>query len=611
MIARLRVEHQQWDEGMKKARKGVDDLQKSTGGMDAVLGKAVKSVGAMAAATLTLETAMAAARKAISSNHDTAKAWQGIMAAGTRVVDSFFESLNRGDFTSFTSGLDQIIERARKASEALMETKDVELFGGYSMSSLKQDTQRQKYNIQAGIDVEASKEKIRQNEAEMLRLTEETAKAYMKGAEELLKSLTDSPEGLQRLVDDFKAGGLNTREQARARAQEIEAKYKKTERVPFGSHGRMSRKQAIRSGYDGVTLLGEPYRLDWGDNTREKQMFEAYTKLANMPQDKLEEVLGLMNKSNATWESFWNAKRENLESLNRQIQTPGGGGSKEYTAQKFDLTEIEAPTLGKTTSMAELERQLAEWQQRLKEATTSAGAQAAEAMIAKLQANIEAQPLALKLDLPEEEVAGIQAQMRALSESINQDVMALKPLDTTALVDKNVKPLKETAVDVQAITQHVGEASSAFGQLGSAMQQLEDPSAKIAGMVMEAVASVASSFAAALASEKNVWTWIAAAISGTATMISTISAIKSVTSGSYAEGGMVTGGAFTGDAVPIMANAGEVVLSAAQQQSLAGQLQPRDMGDERQPYMTGEMMWLGMSNYLRRSGKGEVVTSRR
>ena len=38
MIARLRVEHQQWDEGMRKAQKGVDDLQKSTGGMDAMMG---------------------------------------------------------------------------------------------------------------------------------------------------------------------------------------------------------------------------------------------------------------------------------------------------------------------------------------------------------------------------------------------------------------------------------------------------------------------------------------------------------------------------------------------------------------------------------------------
>lgn len=93
-------------------------------------------------------------------------------------------------------------------------------------------------------------------------------------------------------------------------------------------------------------------------------------------------------------------------------------------------------------------------------------------------------------------------------------------------------------------------------------------------------------------------------------MISTIAAIKSATKGSYADGGMVRGGAFTGDAVPIMANAGEVVLNAAQQQNLAGQLQPREMGGERQPYLSGEMMYLGMSNYLKRSGRGELVTSR-
>lgn len=49
---------------------------------------------------------------------------------------------------------------------------------------------------------------------------------------------------------------------------------------------------------------------------------------------------------------------------------------------------------------------------------------------------------------------------------------------------------------------------------------------------------------------------------------------------------------------------GEMVLNAAQRQNLAGQLQPRDMGGDRQPYAKGEMIILGIDNYLKRSGRG-------
>lgn len=59
--------------------------------------------------------------------------------------------------------------------------------------------------------------------------------------------------------------------------------------------------------------------------------------------------------------------------------------------------------------------------------------------------------------------------------------------------------------------------------------------------------------------------------------------------------------------LPIMENAGEVVQNAAQHQNLAGQLLPRDMEGERQPYTSSEMMSLGINNYLKRSGRGETV----
>jgi hypothetical protein len=302
-------------------------------------------------------------------------------------------------------------------------------------------------------------------------------------------------------------------------------------------------------------------------------------------------------------------KLENLETL--RYNGPGGGGAKEYAAQRFEGKRLEGLDLGVTTSMADLEAQLAGWEQKLKEATTSAGAEAAQQMIVELQARIEAQPLALRLGVPEDEVAKVMSTMDELTAKISEDIGAID-WSKMYMPSEGARPTENVERDVEGITNALGKASNAFGTMGQAMQMLDDPSAKVAGIVMSAVANVAQSFSMALAGARDPWSWMAAAVGGTATMISTITAIKSATSGgSYAEGGMVRGGAFTGDAVPIMANAGEVVLNAAQQGNLAGQLQPREMGGEMQPYTSGEMLFLGLSNYLKRSGRGELVTSRR
>ena len=102
-------------------------------------------------------------------------------------------------------------------------------------------------------------------------------------------------------------------------------------------------------------------------------------------------------------------------------------------------------------------------------------------------------------------------------------------------------------------------------------------------------------------------------------MVSMISTIHSATG--YAQGGIVDGSnggfvggsQFSGDQVGnVRLNSGELVLSRSQQFNLASQLE----GDGSQsttpsrPYVSGEQIYLGLNNYLRRSGRGEIITSR-
>jgi hypothetical protein len=128
-----------------------------------------------------------------------------------------------------------------------------------------------------------------------------------------------------------------------------------------------------------------------------------------------------------------------------------------------------------------------------------------------------------------------------------------------------------------------------------------------------------------------------------ATMVSTIAAIHSATG--YAEGGIIKGTTFSGDQImanggSIGLNAGELVLNKSSQNNLANELKGAEAlvqtidryqtsimrgsqtagpanniksGNDAgggSPYLTGEVIYLGLSAYLKSSGRGEIVTSR-
>ena len=79
-----------------------------------------------------------------------------------------------------------------------------------------------------------------------------------------------------------------------------------------------------------------------------------------------------------------------------------------------------------------------------------------------------------------------------------------------------------------------------------------------------------------------------------------------------ATGYAVPGTHYSGDVTPIMANAGELVLSRAEAGNLYSQLQESDHQSEApvRPYVTGQDIYLGLNNYLIGSGQGELITTK-
>ena len=186
-------------------------------------------------------------------------------------------------------------------------------------------------------------------------------------------------------------------------------------------------------------------------------------------------------------------------------------------------------------------------------------------------------------------------------------------------IDFNTGGLKEAGKDAKSATKDFQQAASAIGSVGSALSSIEDPSAKVAGIVAQAIATVASAFAGALhtdgTTKSNIWAFIGAAAASTATMISTIASIHSATG--YAQGGQIKGNSYSGDNILgivdgggiVGLNAGEIVLNQAQTANVANALEGSGMrGIELSASVSGEQILLVANRTTRRQGRGELVT---
>ncbi len=203
---------------------------------------------------------------------------------------------------------------------------------------------------------------------------------------------------------------------------------------------------------------------------------------------------------------------------------------------------------------------------------------------------------------------------------------------------------KENA-DLKKMVETATLASSALSGIGQAFASIEDPAAKVAGTIMQAIATIAMGYAQATlaaAQTGNPWVWVAFAASGLAQMVSMISTIHSSTGyqnggvvkgyqhggvvkgyaggkpvmgyagggsiGSAISGGMVTGSTYSNDQIPIMANAGEVVLNSAQAGVIANRLNSQDRGIHIFGEIEGEKIILAANTTFKRKGEGEIVT---
>ena len=184
----------------------------------------------------------------------------------------------------------------------------------------------------------------------------------------------------------------------------------------------------------------------------------------------------------------------------------------------------------------------------------------------------------------------------------------------TIKLDLETNTVTRMADEVKSMAGAWNYASQTISSVSSALSSLEDPGAKVAGIIAGAIAQMAAGLGGAIAQkgkELEPWSWIAFSAAATATLVSTVAAVKQATE-YHADGGFIGGGAFQPrgtDTVPAMLTPGELVLNRAQQNNLAGQLAPAGgYGDMTlRTEISGEHLAIVLDNNNKRRGRSKTV----
>lgn len=194
-----------------------------------------------------------------------------------------------------------------------------------------------------------------------------------------------------------------------------------------------------------------------------------------------------------------------------------------------------------------------------------------------------------------------------------------------ALQEKINEKLKELGIDPIQLDFSTGNASTGKSDTSRETYGV-DAISKVSSGINSMVASMDQLGVEIPSGLKEVLGGINAVVSILTTISAVMEAIEAIQSATsfmpfFAKGGIVpkaangyyvAGNSFSGDNTPILANAGELVLNKAAQGNLASLLQDGgNRGGVSTPYVSGEQIFFGLTNYLSRTGKGELVTSRK
>ena len=584
----------QLDAASQSLKVNEDAGNENSSMLEQLAGKFTVNIDAIKLFNLGLKASKAVldvAKDAFFNNEENLDEWGRTVESCESVYRGFLNSINTGDISGFLSNIQTITQAARDAYDALDELATFNAFNKANIAGARADLTGSIADFREGKggkdDVSKASEALIKELQTKQKLQEEAYKkviakvAAERGVNEsdLMKVMTGN-YGTFKELKDLQYTGRKTTMVATGGTFTSGPTYRQvTEAVPANEREKLA--QAIKH-----------------LNDTEIDNFQSLAEAAKMTEVEI-------NNQRKMVARVLNGKQGGSgsgDTGNNNRKGGGGGGiNKEITwaADSIKAQEVLVSDLRKKWNEAgagvrdEYLAQLIEAEKKLKEMNDAEG--------------MKRERMQGRLLLKPEDI--IMPDTSNMNLAIND---TLDKIRDYAKKNPVIIPITTVNDDIKKLTKTARITADVVGSIGDAFNAIEDPAAKVAGTVAQAIATVAVGYATATAqaAEMGPWAWVAFAASGLAQMLTMISTIHSATG--YAEGGVVKGNHYSGDMLDggsFGINAGELVLNRAQQGSLASQLEGGGLRNLRlSAEVKGEQIVLVANRYFKRTGQGEIVT---
>jgi hypothetical protein len=578
ILVRWKADTANYDANMAKAKRQLEQFgqQNMTAGgvvqqlSQKLVGTAAKfaSFGAAAAA------AMKVAKDAFFKNEQQLDDWGRTVKASESLYNGFLNSINNGSIGGYLSNIDRIVKAAREAYDALDELAT--------------------YNAFNQVNVEKTRTGLTESIADF-REGSGTKEAVRAAGEAYKKELRDrqrlESQAYQKAIADMAAQrGVSARDLADALS---------------GTYGHYQDLKGVQPtgtrmvSYSGGMFGGGGSYVEKVAQTRQEQLGMA---LRQLNDTELQNLQALGAQAQRTGNEIAQVDKQLTRVLNGKggaggtTTTTGGGGG-----GKGGNTYI--PVVGSIDAQAEkVEKLRKAWR-----------AAADDDSRQKIKKEIEEAEFAL--EILEGKSSGIPTMNYGLGDLAGKSGSGLFQ-DPGFKVDNSPKvtwKLDSKAMD--ALGKEIERINT------KSEVKLNEKVADITGGVSQVVGGIEALGIEVPEGMKNVLGGIQAVCTILTGISAIITAIQAIVAADaiipfarggvvHAANGYVTGNHYSGDLVPAMLNSGELVLNRAQQGNLASQLNDARGGAQLEAVITGEQLRLVLNNNGRRTGRGEVLTTK-
>lgn len=550
-LIRIKADTNDYERSIRQAQKTWDSFTKG-------IGLNMSKFTGVGAAIGTVSAALKVAKDAFFQNEQMLDEWGRTVKSSQSLYSGFLNALNNGNISGYLQNMNNIVSAARSAYDALDDLNTFNAFNQINQEKARTNFTEAMANFREG---SGSKEGVQEAanalKEELAKRQEKEYNAYVKAIEDAAQKRGISGAVLQRILEG---------------SDEQYQQYKNL----------------------GLTGTANWYMGGGGPATAANEQEKIGEALRQLNDTELKDLQALGAQAQRTATEIAQVDKTLARTLKGSTSGSGGTGVKSGTKT---AKEEYIPLAGS------IDEQIA----KVKELQDAFNKTADQSIRGQLITAIDEATRHLEFM----QGKGVKPLTRVTSSDFSAG-LGLPDVSKMKMTDDDLDKLQALANAGKSAEESWDAALGSISGLSSALAAIEDPAVKVLGIIAEAIATVALTFAKSLKGTVTPWDWIAGAAAGTATMISTIAAIKSATAGSYAEGGIVPGNSYSGDNLTANVNSGELILSMAQSDRIANLL--RNGNNMQNMHLTatikGTDIQLALNNTARQQGRGIYVTAR-